>query len=65
MKTKDVIDAIGSVRAIADLLGISQQAVYRWKEDVPELRMYQIMMLRPDIYPNPTDGLPVAHQEAA
>ena len=42
MKTKDALDAFGSVRELAAALGISVPAIYQWGEDVPPLRAYQI-----------------------
>lgn len=42
MKTDDAIRRFGSAKALADALGIWPQAVYKWGEDVPELRKYQI-----------------------
>lgn len=42
MKTDDAIRQFGSAKALADALGIWPQAVYKWGEDVPELRVYQI-----------------------
>lgn len=32
----------GNVRALAEALGITEQAVHQWGERVPELRVYQI-----------------------
>lgn len=32
----------GSVRKLAEALGITEQAVHQWGETVPELRVYQI-----------------------
>jgi hypothetical protein len=45
MKTKDAIAMFGGVRKLADALGIWPQAVYKWGDDVPELRRYQIEAL--------------------
>lgn len=42
MKTKDAIALFGSIKGLADALGIWPQGIYRWGEDVPELRAYQI-----------------------
>jgi len=42
MKTSDAISKFGSVRALAEALGVSVQAVYRWPEIVPKLRQYEI-----------------------
>lgn len=35
----------GSVRKLADALGITEQAISQWGENVPELRVYQIREL--------------------
>lgn len=42
MKTKDAIEFFGDRKAIADALGIWPQAVYRWGDEVPPLRAYQL-----------------------
>jgi len=42
MTTQEAIDAFGSRRKLAEALGISPQAVWKWGDTVPELRMYQI-----------------------
>lgn len=42
MKTQDVVDRFGGHKALADALGIWPQAIYKWGDEVPELRRYQI-----------------------
>lgn len=42
MKTQEAIQKFGSKRKIAELLGISVQAVQAWPENVPPLREYQL-----------------------
>jgi hypothetical protein len=42
MRTRDAIAAFGSVKALADALGITTQAVYAWGPALPELRQYQV-----------------------
>ncbi|NUW71396.1 Cro/Cl family transcriptional regulator [Vibrio mediterranei] len=42
MNKKLVIDHFGSQQAVANALGISQVAVHKWKDNIPELRAYQI-----------------------
>jgi DNA invertase Pin-like site-specific DNA recombinase len=42
MTLDDAIKQFGSVREIAQLLSISVQAVYKWGEEVPPLRVYQL-----------------------
>lgn len=42
MKTEEAIQAFGGIKNLADALGIWPQPIYRWGEDVPELRAYQI-----------------------
>lgn len=63
-----------SQAGIARLIGLPQQVVSRWANghQVPASRVLQLCEimgwvvtpheLRPDIYPNPTDGLPVDYQ---
>lgn len=43
MKTKDAIETFGSIKQVANTLGLSVQAVYAWGEDVPPLRAYQLL----------------------
>lgn len=61
--TSTMIDkAGGTMQALADLLGISRQAVHRWGPLVPEMRVYQLRALRPSWFtskkpsPFPTAG---------
>ena len=45
MKTEDAVKQFGSVRQLANAIGVTEQAVYKWGENVPELRRYQIEAL--------------------
>ena len=45
MKKEKAIAIFGSVRALADALGITEQAVHQWSDEVPQLRVYQIREL--------------------
>lgn len=42
MKTKEVLDYFGGVRATAGALGISSAAVYQWGDDVPKGRQAHV-----------------------
>lgn len=42
MTLDDAIKQFGSVKEIANTLGISVQAVYKWADEVPPLRVYQL-----------------------
>ena len=42
MTPEDAIKQFGSVKEIAQMLGISVQAVYKWETEVPALRVYQL-----------------------
>lgn len=42
----------GSVRKLAEALGISEQAVHQWGDDVPQLRVYQIKEITKNDVPN-------------
>jgi DNA-binding transcriptional regulator YdaS (Cro superfamily) len=67
------IKEAGTASHLAALLGIKPMSVSRWKTRykgvVPADRVLQIYQatgvtpheLRPDLYPNPTDGLPQDH----
>jgi hypothetical protein len=50
MKTKFAISLFGNVSDLAAALNISVQAVYKWGEEVPKLRQYELRELRPDIF---------------
>jgi uncharacterized protein involved in tolerance to divalent cations len=47
MKKQTAIKLAGSVRQLADLLGITHQAVYAWPDDVPKPKEYELMVKRP------------------
>ncbi|HEJ7270071.1 TPA: helix-turn-helix domain-containing protein [Serratia marcescens] len=69
------IQIAGTASNLAALLGIKPMSVSRWKTRykgaVPADRVLQIYNvtgvtpheLRPDLYPNPTDGLPPEQQD--
>lgn len=42
MTTSEAIREFGSVRKLAAALDLSVQAIYKWGEEVPPLRAYQI-----------------------
>ena len=60
MEIKNIIEKAGGARAVADLTGVSVQAVYQWKT-VPAphvLKMAEVLRvdpyeLRPDVFPKP------------
>ncbi|QDL31454.1 MULTISPECIES: transcriptional regulator [Serratia] len=70
------ICAAGSATKLANQLGISSMTISHWKNRykglVPADRVFPIFNvtgvtpheLRPDLYPNPTDGLPQATQDS-
>lgn len=45
MTTEEAKALFGGTRKLADALGITEQAVSQWGENVPELRVYQIQVL--------------------
>jgi len=49
IKTDDAIKEFGGQKKLADALGIKQSAVAQWGEDVPQLRAYQVAILKPFI----------------
>jgi len=64
---ENAIRLSGSASALGSAVGVSKMAVSLWKKNgVPSTRVIQIYKatgvtphdLRPDLYPNATDGLP-------
>jgi hypothetical protein len=47
MDTQAAIKLAGGIRQLAEMLGLSTQAVYAWGKTVPKLRMYELRELRP------------------
>jgi hypothetical protein len=48
MKKETAIKLAGSQVSLARLLGISQAAVCVWKEDIPQARVWQLKVLKPE-----------------
>jgi predicted transcriptional regulator len=48
MKTERAIELAGNAKALADLLGITPSAISQWDENVPETRIWQLRVLRPE-----------------
>jgi hypothetical protein len=48
MDTKTAIERAGSIAELSKMLGISRQAVYQWGEKVPDSRVWQLKVLKPD-----------------
>jgi hypothetical protein len=48
MNKATAIKRAGSITALASLLNIKRQAVSKWPEEVPPLRVYQLKELRPE-----------------
>lgn len=42
MKTSDAIATLGGVQKLARLLNCTRVAIYKWGEDVPETRQYEL-----------------------
>ena len=50
MKKKEAIKLAGSAYKLAKMLGVQRQAVSKWGDDVPPLRVYQLRELYPDVF---------------
>ena len=49
MTKADAIQKAGSIKLLADLLGISTQAISKWDDgQIPEAREWQIRLLKPE-----------------
>ena len=47
MNKQTAIQKAGSVRALAQLLGVTHQAVYAWGDELPPLQAYRLRELKP------------------
>ncbi|WP_035942207.1 transcriptional regulator [Kosakonia radicincitans] len=70
------IRTAGSANRLATAIGVSGMAISQWKKNngvVPASRVLKVFSvtgvtpheLRPDLYPNPTDGIPQLPETAA
>lgn len=48
MSTARAIELAGSARALAELLSITRGAITHWGANVPQCRVYQLRLLRPE-----------------
>jgi hypothetical protein len=48
MKVTEAIKLAGGRRELAELLGISLQAVCQWRDELPKARLWQLQILRPE-----------------
>lgn len=48
MKTQFVIKKAGDVKALAELLGITTEAIYQWGDEPPKPRQWQLQVLKPE-----------------
>jgi hypothetical protein len=48
MEKQKAVQLAGSAKALAELLGVSQSAVSQWSEELPQQRVWQLMVLRPE-----------------
>lgn len=48
MKTQTAIERAGSAKTLADLLSITPSAVSQWGEELPEGRMWQLKVIKPE-----------------
>lgn len=65
MDTKTAIDMAGSMTALASMLGISVSAVSQWGDTIPEQRVWQLRVLRPEWFRNSPPVIPAARNAAA
>lgn len=69
------ISIAGSAKKLADEIGVSKMAISIWRNrcrgEVPPKRVLDVYRvtgvtpheLRPDLYPNPSDGMPPVKQD--
>lgn len=60
MKTATAIKHAGSTKSLAELLDITPSAISQWGEDMPQPRVWQLQVLKPEWFKQPE-----AQQETA
>lgn len=65
MKTSKAIEFAGGSSALASLLGITPGAVSQWGEDLPDRRIWQLKVLRPEWFKEPRAPRSRAEPESA
>ena len=58
MEKSIAIRLAGSQTKLAAILGINQSAIAQWGEDVPAMRIYQLKVLCPKWFKNPSQSAP-------
>lgn len=48
MKTEQAISRAGGAKSLAELLGITPSAISQWGDELPEGRVWQLRVLRPE-----------------
>jgi DNA-binding transcriptional regulator YdaS (Cro superfamily) len=48
MTKEQAIALAGTSMALAKMLGIQRQAVYQWGDEIPQARLWQLKVLRPE-----------------
>jgi DNA-binding transcriptional regulator YdaS (Cro superfamily) len=48
MKTQRAIELAGGTKALAQLFGISPSAISQWGDEVPEGRVWQLRVIKPE-----------------
>ena len=48
MEKSIAIKKAGSIKALAELLGVTRAAISQWGNDVPAMRLLQLRSLRPE-----------------
>lgn len=48
MEKSIAIKKAGSIKALAELLGISRAAISQWGNDVPATRLWQLKTIKPE-----------------
>lgn len=68
MEAQQVIEKLGGTIAAARILGVKPPSVSEWKKNnsIPALRIFQLRVLRPDLFsPSTTSGTPALVQAPA
>jgi predicted transcriptional regulator len=48
MNKETAIKNAGSAKALSELLGVTQPAISQWKNELPQQRIWQLRVLKPE-----------------
>jgi hypothetical protein len=65
MNTQTAIELAGSAAALAEIFNITQSAVSQWGIDLPDARVWQLRVMKPEWFTQKPPAAPATPAQAA